>query len=108
MKKWFGIISVIFFFFTLIISDPTLAQTPQKAPAKKPAAKPLGVEVIKFGGMGILSGPLSICGRMIMMGAQLAIEEINAKGGILGSKCELKFMDDELKPAVGVKTSAIW
>lgn len=103
MKKWFGIISVIFFFFTLIISDPTLAQTPQKAPAKKPAAKPLGVEVIKFGGMGILSGPLSICGRMIMMGAQLAIEEINAKGGILGSKCELKFMDDELKPAVGVK-----
>ncbi len=39
------------------------------------------------------------------MGATLAIDEINAAGGILGSKLEMKFMDSELKPAVAVKNA---
>jgi len=39
------------------------------------------------------------------MGAALAVEEINARGGILGCKLELRFMDDENKPAVGVKNA---
>jgi len=95
-QKLVGFFCLIFFFLTIIVSAPAFAQ---------PAAKPLGVEVIKIGGMGIMSGPFLICGRVIMQGAQLAIEEINAAGGILGSKLELKFMDDELKPAVGVKNT---
>jgi branched-chain amino acid transport system substrate-binding protein len=41
----------------------------------------------------------------MMAGATLAIEQINAKGGILGRKLELKFMDEELKPATAVKNA---
>jgi len=39
------------------------------------------------------------------MGGALAAEEINAAGGILGSTVEVKFMDDENKPDVGVKSA---
>jgi branched-chain amino acid transport system substrate-binding protein len=40
-----------------------------------------------------------------MMGGTLAAEEINAAGGILGSKIEVKFMDTELKADVAVKNA---
>jgi branched-chain amino acid transport system substrate-binding protein len=66
---------------------------------------PLKKEVIKIGGQGIFSGPNAICGRSMMEGARLAMDEINAKGGILGSKIEFKYMDTELKPAVGIKNA---
>jgi branched-chain amino acid transport system substrate-binding protein len=65
----------------------------------------LGVPVIKLGVQGIASGAHADYGRQISMGATMAVEEINAKGGILGCKLEMKFMDDENKPAVGVKNA---
>ncbi len=78
----------------------------EKAPAKpKPAKKVLGVDVIKIGGQGVTSGAHADYGWQMIAGSTLAIEEINAKGGILGSKLELKFMDEELKPAVAVKNA---
>ena len=48
--------------------------------AKKPAGP------IKIGGQGALSGAHADYGWMMMAGATMAIEEINAKGGILGTK----------------------
>jgi branched-chain amino acid transport system substrate-binding protein len=36
-------------------------------------------------------------------GAQLAQDELNAKGGVMGRKVEVLFRDDELKPAVGAQ-----
>jgi branched-chain amino acid transport system substrate-binding protein len=78
----------------------------EKAPPKaKPAKKALGVDVIKIGGQGVTSGAHADYGWQMIAGSTLAIEEINAKGGILGSKLELKFMDEELKPAVAVKNA---
>lgn len=62
-------------------------------------------EVIKIGGQGVTSGAHADYGRQMIMGATLAIDEINAAGGILGSKLEMKFMDSELKPAVAVKNA---
>jgi branched-chain amino acid transport system substrate-binding protein len=59
--------------------------------------------VIKVGGQGVTSGALADYGRQMIMGSTLAIDEINAAGGILGSKLELKFMDSEVKPATAVK-----
>jgi len=77
-----------------------------KSPAKpKPAKKVLGVDVIKVGGQGAISGAHADYGWQIQAGGTLALEEINAKGGILGSRLELKFMDEELKPAVAVKNA---
>ncbi|MEW6274700.1 MAG: ABC transporter substrate-binding protein [Bacillota bacterium] len=82
----------------------------QKAPApggKEQGGKksPLGVDVIKIGGQGALSGSHADYGRQMQMGATLAAEEINAAGGIMGAKIELKFMDEELKPPVAQKNA---
>jgi len=65
------------------------------------AKKPVGP--IKIGGQGAISGAHADYGWQMMAGATLAIEQVNAKGGILGRKLELKFMDEELKPATAVK-----
>jgi branched-chain amino acid transport system substrate-binding protein len=67
------------------------------------AKKPTGP--IKIGGQGAISGAHADYGWQMMAGATLAIEQINAKGGILGRKLELKFMDEELKPATAVKNA---
>jgi branched-chain amino acid transport system substrate-binding protein len=65
----------------------------------------LGVPAIKVGVQGAASGPHADYGRQIEMGATLAMEEINASGGVLGCKIEIKFMDDENKAATGVKNA---
>ncbi|MEK7876989.1 MAG: ABC transporter substrate-binding protein, partial [Pseudomonadota bacterium] len=65
----------------------------------------LGVPIIKVGVQGAASGPHSDYGRQIEMGATMAIEEINAAGGIAGCKLEMRFMDDENKAATGVKNA---
>ena len=59
-------------------------------------------EVVKFGVFGPMTGPASETGLAIKRGSELAMEEINAKGGILGKKIECIWGDDESKPEVGV------
>lgn len=57
---------------------------------------------IKFGLVAALSGQSAKSGEAITRGLSLAIDEINAKGGILGKKVELITRDDESNPAKGV------
>lgn len=59
-------------------------------------------EVIKVGVPGPYSGHAAEKGEHLKYGIQVAAEEINAKGGILGKKVELVFADTEAKPEVGV------
>ena len=92
MNKYFAALSVLFF-VTFLLFPAGAAQAQCK----------LGVPVIKVGAQGAASGPHSDYGRQIEMGATMAMEEINAGGGILGCKIEIKFMDDENKAATGVK-----
>jgi branched-chain amino acid transport system substrate-binding protein len=49
-----------------------------------------------------MTGPAAETGVAIKRGSELAMEEINAKGGILGKKLECIWGDDESKPEVGV------
>ena len=65
----------------------------------------LGVPAIKVGVQGVASGPHADYGRQIEMGSTMAMEEINASGGVLGCKIEIKFMDDENEAATGVKNA---
>ena len=60
---------------------------------------------IKVGCQTILSGPLGGYGEFMRKGAVLAMEEINAGGGVGGSPLELNFRDEELKVDVGVKNA---
>jgi branched-chain amino acid transport system substrate-binding protein len=67
----------------------------------------LGVPAIKVGVQGAASGPHSDYGRQIEMGSTMAMEEINAAGGVLGCKVEIRFMDDENKAATGVRNARL-
>lgn len=51
--------------------------------------------VFKIGGIGPISGGTSIYGTAVRNGATIAVEEINAAGGINGTKIEFNFQDDE-------------
>jgi branched-chain amino acid transport system substrate-binding protein len=59
-------------------------------------------ETIKIGLVTALSGQSARAGEAITRGLQVAIDELNAKGGALGRKFELLRRDDEATPAKGV------
>ena len=59
-------------------------------------------QTIKIGLVTALSGQSARAGEAITRGLQVAIDEINAKGGVLGKKLELLRRDDESIPAKGV------
>ena len=52
-------------------------------------------ETIKIGAMGPLTGPVAIYGISATNGTKLAIEEINANGGVLGKQLELNLLDEK-------------
>ena len=49
----------------------------------------------KIGAIGPLTGGAAIYGNAVVNGAQIAVDEINAAGGINGMTVELNFQDDE-------------
>ncbi len=55
-----------------------------------------------IGGTGPLTGATKIYGESVRNAAQLAVDEINANGGINGIQITFKFEDDEHKPASAV------
>ena len=58
---------------------------------------------IKLGVVFIMSGPMGGYGKHGTQAIQLALDEINGQGGILGRKVEAIFQDDELKVEKGVQ-----
>lgn len=49
-----------------------------------------------------LTGPLAHTGKQIVMGAEVAIDEINAAGGVLGQKLKFLAYDDQGEPSRAV------
>lgn len=60
---------------------------------------------IKIGYQAVLSGTLAGYGEFHKMGAQMAVEEINAKGGIAGQKVEMEFRDSTTKADEAIKNA---
>lgn len=56
---------------------------------------PTGEAVLKIGAAGPLTGSAASYGDAVNKGAQIAVDEINAAGGINGVKIEFKMEDDE-------------
>ena len=56
-------------------------------------------EPIKVGMIQPLSGPIAAAGSYITNGAKIAVERINAKGGVLGRPLELIIEDNKSDPA---------
>jgi len=57
---------------------------------------------IKIGVIGPFTGPVAFNGEEMRKGIMLAVDEMNAKGGLFGQKIELAFGDTESKPDKGV------
>ena len=60
------------------------------APANTESEAPSGA--IKIGGSGPLTGPAAVYGNAVKTAAEMAVEEVNAKGGV---QFELQFEDDK-------------
>lgn len=59
-------------------------------------------DVIKLGALAPLSGAAAATGQDMRDGFTLALEQVNAKGGILGKKVELLLEDDKGDPATAI------
>src|SRR5439155_645789 len=60
-------------------------------------------QVVKIGDLGSKVGVFEGYGKYQTWGIQMAVEELNAKGGVLGHKIEIVSEDDETKPAPAVR-----
>ena len=59
-----------------------------------PAASSSDEAVFKLGSTGPITGDAAIYGQAVMNACQIAVDEINAAGGINGYQVEFKFEDD--------------
>jgi branched-chain amino acid transport system substrate-binding protein len=57
---------------------------------------------IRIGFASAMSGPAAITGEGVRWGGTLAVEEINAKGGVMGRKLEAYFADNKATPGEAV------
>ena len=57
---------------------------------------------IRIGFQAPLTGPAAADGKTALQGAQLAVEQINAAGGVNGRPIELVVVDDQTQPAQAV------
>jgi len=62
-------------------------------------------ERILIGAFGPLTGPASWIGLGARDGMQLAVDEINANGGVLGGKLDIIFRDDGATPSDAVRVA---
>lgn len=81
---------------------PTLALFALVAGASLIAAAPALAQNIRIGFQAPLTGPAASDGKTALHGAELAVEQINAAGGVLGRKLELVVADDQTQPAQAV------
>ena len=81
-------------------SSSTTETTPAAAADATTAAAGASSEassdkVFKIGGIGPVTGAAAVYGLAVKNGAQIAVDEINADGGINGYQIEFNFQDDE-------------
>jgi branched-chain amino acid transport system substrate-binding protein len=67
----------------------------KKKEEAKPAEAPRGAgDTIKIGFMGALTGDVAMFGKPTLEGMKMAVEEVNAAGGINGKKIEIVEADN--------------
>ena len=105
MKKFFALMMAMVMCLGLLAGcgeaettdgDATASDAPTSdvPSSEAPEGSDASGAAFKFGGIGPLTGENAIYGVAVMNGAQIAVEEINAAGGINGYPVELSFQDD--------------
>jgi len=94
MKKFLSLVLVASMSICLLAgcgsSNATSSESSTEASASSDA------QTWKIGGIGPVTGGAAVYGLGVKNGAQIAVDEINAAGGINGYQIEYKFEDDEL------------
>ena len=62
-------------------------------------------KVIRIGAMYPMTGRAGLYGKDSVAAAELAVDEINAKGGVAGYKIDVLFTDSKAKPAYAVRVA---
>ncbi|MBN2126395.1 MAG: ABC transporter substrate-binding protein [Deltaproteobacteria bacterium] len=62
-------------------------------------------KVIRIGALFPMTGRAGLYGKDSVAAAEMAIDEINAKGGVNGYKIDITFIDSKLKPAYAVRVA---
>jgi branched-chain amino acid transport system substrate-binding protein len=76
----------------------------QATPAQATPAQATSTgDKLLIGGVTAFSGPSATFGEGAKMGADLAVQEINARGGLLGRQVEMAYRDDEANPTKAVQ-----
>ncbi len=75
--------------------DNTAAEDTNTADNADTGADTAAGGTIKLGGVGPTTGGAAVYGLAVQNASQLAVDEINASGGINGMQIEFKFEDDE-------------
>ena len=102
MKKVISLVMVMAMVMCLMAGCGSTTETadPTEAPAETEAEAETATETASeggsfyIGGIGPITGDNAIYGMAVMNGAQIAVDEINAAGGINGYTIEYKFEDD--------------
>jgi branched-chain amino acid transport system substrate-binding protein len=81
-KRWWSVLALASVLAT-VVASAGLAQSPSP---------------VKIGVIQPLSGPVAASGNYIRMGAEIARDWLNAKGGVLGRKIELQIEDNKSDP----------
>lgn len=88
MKKVLSTLLAVAMVATMLVGCGSNAST-------EAAADATGAETFKIGGIGPVTGGAAVYGIAVKNGAQIAVDEINAAGGINGYQIEYNFQDDE-------------
>ncbi|MDO4295269.1 MAG: ABC transporter substrate-binding protein [bacterium] len=76
-------------------ADSSVAEGTSAAESTDTAADGDKTGTFKIGAIGPITGSAAVYGTAVMDGAELAVNEINAAGGINGYQVEYQFQDDE-------------
>lgn len=66
------------------------------------SAEPAAGETLKIGYLASLTGFCSTFSQEYVKGAELAVKEVDERGGVLGHKLQLVVRDDKATPTVGI------
>jgi branched-chain amino acid transport system substrate-binding protein len=118
MRTKLNVLATLFFALALLTTAcgpaaPTATDAAQSEPTEPPIAEDMPTEVpapaepsgepVKIGAITSLSGFLAAFGQEQMKGAQLAVQQMNDAGGLLGRPVELIERDDKVQPAEAAK-----
>jgi branched-chain amino acid transport system substrate-binding protein len=82
-----------------------LAGCPQKRTSQPPTLPATKQQTIKIGAVLPLTGDAAVYGKAIKDGIDLALSEVNTKGGVKGRRIEVIYEDDQGKATIGVSAT---